>query len=81
MTVGPDGTAAKCGFYFHHPAGNVREGLEEVWSRIEHIPLERLDCNCEQLEVCAGGCRYRAQTAEGSELAVDAVQCYARGVK
>jgi radical SAM protein with 4Fe4S-binding SPASM domain len=81
MTVAHDGMAAKCGFYFDDPAGNVREGLAEVWRRIKHIPLERLDCDCDQVEVCAGGCRYRAQTAAGSEQAVDVVQCYARRVK
>ena len=81
MTVAPDGTAAKCGFYFDRPAGNVKEGLTEVWSRIRHIPLAQLDCDCEQVDVCAGGCRYRAQVAAGSELAVDIVQCYARGVR
>jgi radical SAM protein with 4Fe4S-binding SPASM domain len=81
MTVAPDGTAAKCGFYFDRPAGNIREGLARVWSKIPHIPLVRLDCDCDQLEVCAGGCRFRAEVEEGHELAIDRVQCYMRGVK
>jgi radical SAM protein with 4Fe4S-binding SPASM domain len=81
MTIAPDGTAAKCGFYFSSPSGNAKEGIAEVWKKIEHIPLEQLDCDCDQVDSCAGGCRYRAQTEERSELAVDIVQCYARGVK
>ncbi|UCG38246.1 MAG: radical SAM protein [bacterium] len=81
MTVGPDGTAAKCGFYFHEPAGNVREGLARVWERVPHVPLSSLRCRCPQLAECAGGCRFRAQVLEGSPLAPDIVQCYARGVE
>ncbi|MDT8395087.1 MAG: radical SAM protein [bacterium] len=82
MTVAPDGTAAKCGFYFDHPAGNVLvDGLAEVWSKVEHIPLGTLACDCELKDVCAGGCRYRAEVLGGSKLAPDAVQCYFRGVK
>jgi radical SAM protein with 4Fe4S-binding SPASM domain len=81
MTVAPDGMAAKCGFYLDQPAGNVNKGLPEVWKKIKHIPLEALDCDCDQIEACAGGCRYRAEIYHGSKLAVDAVQCFARGIK
>lgn len=81
MTVAPDGTAAKCGFYLDTPAGNVREGLKEVWKRIKHVPLGELQCECEQLDECAGGCRFRAEILEGSDLAPDIVQCYLRGIK
>ncbi len=81
MTVGPDGAAAKCGFYLDHPTGYIHEGVSRVWERVKHLPLSALHCDCEQLHECAGGCRYRAGILEGSELAPDRVQCYARGVK
>jgi radical SAM protein with 4Fe4S-binding SPASM domain len=81
MTVAPDGQAARCGFYFDRPAGNIEEGLGEVWKRIDHLPLEDLECDCDQLDECAGGCRFRALVLEGSDLAPDIVQCYARRVK
>lgn len=81
MTVGPDGAAAKCGFYLDEPAGNVREGVSKVWRRMKHVPLSELDCDCDELDQCAGGCRFRAEVLEGSDLSPDIVQCYARGVK
>ena len=81
MTVAPDGMAAKCGFYFDDPAGNVMEGLETVWKKMKHVPLDKLQCECDQIDVCGGGCRFRAEILEGSGLAPDIVQCYARGVK
>jgi len=81
MTIDPDGRAARCGFYLDTPAGNVREGLAEVWGKMEHVPLDELQCACDQLDECAGGCRFRARVLEGSDQSPDVVQCYARGVK
>jgi radical SAM protein with 4Fe4S-binding SPASM domain len=81
MTVAHDGTSAKCGFYLDTPAGNVREGLESVWERVRHVPLENIQCDCDQLDECAGGCRFRAEIMEGSDLAPDIVQCFARGIR
>ena len=81
MTVAPDGTAAKCGFYLDAPTGNVKEGLAEIWKKMKHVQLSEIQCECEQLDECAGGCRFRAEILEGSALAPDVVQCYARGVK
>ncbi|UCF89159.1 MAG: hypothetical protein JSV70_02625, partial [bacterium] len=81
MTVGPDGAAAKCGFYLDEPAGNVGDGVSKAWRRMKHVPLSDLDCDCDELDQCAGGCRFRAEVLEGSDLSPDIVQCYARGVK
>jgi len=81
MTVAPGGEAARCGFYFDDPAGNIREGLGKVWKRTRHVPLENLACDCDQVEECAGGCRFRAAVLEGSDVSPDVVQCYARGKK
>lgn len=81
MTVAPDGTAAKCGFYLDSPAGNVSEGLNKVWRQVKHVPLGKINCDCDYLDECAGGCRFRAKVMDGSDLAPDVVQCYARGVR
>ena len=81
MTVGPGGEAAKCGFYMDSPAGKVSDGLGNSWRTIKHVLLSELQCQCEQLNECSGGCRFRAEVLEGSDLAPDIVQCYARGVK
>ena len=61
LTVLPNGQAVKCGFYEDQPLGNARQGLIECWLKLQHVPLENLDCRgCPAIEECAGGCRYRA---------------------
>ena len=82
MTVFPDGQAAKCGFFHADILGRAGEDLRAAWARLKHHRLEELACrSCLELEACAGGCRYRAEVLEGDPLAVDVVQCYARGMK
>jgi len=61
MAVLPDGTAAKCTFYGDRAVGTIGEGLRTCWQRIRPIKLGSLDCKCEYLEACRGGCRYRAE--------------------
>jgi radical SAM protein with 4Fe4S-binding SPASM domain len=71
MAVLPDGSAAKCTFYGDRPVGTIGEGLGACWSRIRPVRLEHLDCKCEYLEACRGGCRYRAELldhAHGRDL-------------
>ncbi|GBE14776.1 MAG TPA: radical SAM protein [Proteobacteria bacterium] len=80
MTVFPDGVAAKCGFYRERAVGYVREGLAGAWMKIDHLPLSGLQCGCDQLEDCGGGCRFRAEVMTGEPLGPDVVQCLARGV-
>ncbi len=65
MAVLADGTAAKCSFYGDSGVGNVEEGLAACWSRIVPIRLADLTCNCEYVEACRGGCRYRAELIDG----------------
>jgi radical SAM protein with 4Fe4S-binding SPASM domain len=74
MSVMADGSCAKCAFYYKDPAGRIEEGLVRCWERIEHIPLKDLECDCEYLESCRGGCRYRAETL-GSPLGKDLYRC------
>lgn len=74
MAVMPDGRAAKCAFYTDRPVGNVDEGLEECWKRIDHIPLSKLECNCVEIDACRGGCRFRAERF-GSRNGKDPYRC------
>ena len=59
-----DGTAAKCTFYGDRAVGSLSEGLRTCWERVKPIRLESLDCKCEYLEACRGGCRYRAERVD-----------------
>lgn len=80
MTVFPDGMAAKCGFYRETAVGHVRGGLSDAWKRIDHSLLSDLQCGCDQLEQCGGGCRFRAELMTGGPFGPDIVQCLARGM-
>lgn len=64
-SVMASGKIAKCTFYEKNAAGSIDEGLAAVWSRMPPILLKDLSCNCAFLEVCRGGCRYRAELLEG----------------
>jgi radical SAM protein with 4Fe4S-binding SPASM domain len=79
MAVLPDGTAAKCTFYGDRSVGAVGEGLRTCWQRIRPVKLQSLDCKCEYLEACRGGCRYRAELLE-SPLGRDLYRCSLYGV-
>jgi radical SAM protein with 4Fe4S-binding SPASM domain len=65
LAVLADGKVAKCTFYGDHPVGTVEEGLRTAWQRTRPIRLTDLKCDCESLEVCRGGCRYRAELMQG----------------
>jgi len=65
MSVMASGKIAKCTFYEKNAAGTVDEGLAAVWRRMPPILLKDLSCKCAYLEVCRGGCRYRAELLEG----------------
>jgi len=78
LTVFPDGRAAKCGFYREKPLGDARQGLKACWLKLEHVPLSRLECgDCQALDECAGGCRFRAC----GPLAPDPVMCARYGIE
>ncbi|TAN38196.1 MAG: radical SAM protein [Nitrospirae bacterium] len=65
MSVTAQGEAAKCTFYADKAVGSVSEGLRECWERIRPVRLDSLDCDCDFLESCRGGCRYRAELLGG----------------
>ncbi len=65
MTVLADGKTAKCSFYRDRTVGAAEDGLRNAWSRISPVRLNDLECSCDYLEICRGGCRYRAELLEG----------------
>ena len=75
-----NGLLAKCGFYDEWHGGPVADGLREAWLRLPRMRLTELDCQCEYLNECGGGCRFRAETAS-SRTAPDPLKCIQFGVK
>ncbi|GBE01440.1 antilisterial bacteriocin subtilosin biosynthesis protein AlbA [bacterium BMS3Bbin06] len=75
-SVLPDGRVAKCAFYADRPVGHISEGLETCWKRIEPLKLTELSCDCDDIEICRGGCRYRAELM-GDPLGKDIFKCSA----
>lgn len=80
MAVMADGSAARCGFYADQPVGSISEGLADCWQRIRKIPLSELECDCEFVEDCRGGCRFRASGYYNNSRGPDLCQCYRYGV-
>ncbi len=81
--VTPSGDVTKCGF-FDDAVGNVREGLYACWERLKERyiwKVEDLECKCEFLRECRGGCRYRALQFTGSLMGCDAVMCLSFGIQ
>jgi radical SAM protein with 4Fe4S-binding SPASM domain len=79
MAVMADGNIAKCTFYGDRPVGTVDQGLKTAWSKIQPVRLKDLECDCEYLEVCRGGCRYRAELIEGKS-GKDPYRCTLYGI-
>jgi radical SAM protein with 4Fe4S-binding SPASM domain len=79
MAVMADGNIAKCTFYEDHAVGTVGQGLMSAWRKIQPVRLKDLACNCEYLEVCRGGCRYRAELA-GGRGGKDRYRCMLYGI-
>jgi len=65
MSVMANGNAAKCTFYGDRTVGTVDQGLQSSWQRILPVLLKDLACECEFIEACRGGCRYRAELIDG----------------
>ncbi|HWR88918.1 MAG TPA: radical SAM protein [Dissulfurispiraceae bacterium] len=76
-----DGTVAKCAFYGDKPAGKVSGGLRAAWGRVRPVRLDELECariSCGAIDVCRGGCRFRAETSLGQGRR-DPFKCAAYG--
>ncbi len=61
------GKIAKCTFYQDDAVGSIELGLQTSWQKIHPVRLSELACKCEFLEICRGGCRYRAELIEGKD--------------
>ncbi|GAB4483524.1 MAG: radical SAM protein [Thermodesulfovibrionales bacterium] len=79
MSISADGRAAKCTFYADRAAGSVDEGLRTCWERIRPVRLDELSCDCDFLEECRGGCRYRAELL-GDPKGKDLYRCSLYGI-
>ncbi|RPJ12054.1 MAG: SPASM domain-containing protein, partial [Desulfobacteraceae bacterium] len=77
MAVMPDARAVKCGFYSDKTLGDARISLKDCWLRMEHIPIDKLECrDCSAMKECRGGCRFRAPHL----LAPDPAMCCFYGI-
>lgn len=86
MAIDVNGVVTKCGFFTEQSPGNVFElGLKESWKRIQkdlNWCLKDLKCselNCEYIDDCRGGCRYRGFKQTGDVCGVDSYKCYQFG--
>lgn len=75
MAVTANGDVAKCTFYREKKVGTIKEGLRQCWQRIRPIRIEELSCDCEYIEDCRGGCRYRAEILTGDPMGKDLYRC------
>lgn len=80
MAVTAKGEITKCTFYVNKAVGTIREGLRKCWERIKPVRLEDLKCDCEYIEDCRGGCRFRAEILTGDPLGKDLYRCSYFGV-
>jgi len=69
-----DGRVSKCTFYADSFVGRIKDGLRTCWERIQPIRLDALACDCKYVEVCRGGCRYRALLS-GDQFGKDLYKC------
>jgi radical SAM protein with 4Fe4S-binding SPASM domain len=74
MAVTADGRISKCTFYYDRPVGSIKDGLRKCWQRIRPIRLDELKCDCNYIELCRGGCRYRAMLL-GDPFGRDLYKC------
>ncbi|MCL5022229.1 MAG: radical SAM protein [Nitrospirae bacterium] len=69
-----DGRMAKCTFYADRALGRIEDGLLACWGRLKPVRLSDLGCDCDLIETCRGGCRFRAETL-GDPLGKDLFKC------
>lgn len=79
--VTSNGHITRCGFFREEAVGSIEDGLVVCWNRLRHYTLDELGCRCPHIEVCRGGCRFRAFAHFGSILAPDPLYCRAYGVE
>lgn len=90
MAIDAIGRVCKCGFFTDLSPGNVFDlGLKKSWDYIQekaNWDIHELNCaelECEHLEDCRGGCRFRASQCSNDIKGVDPYKCvqYGRNVE
>jgi len=79
MALLADGKFAKCTFYGDRTVGTLDQGLLAAWRKIQPVLLKDLACKCDFLDVCRGGCRYRAELIAGKR-GKDLYRCALYGI-
>jgi radical SAM protein with 4Fe4S-binding SPASM domain len=84
MAVDVLGVVSKCGFFAEKGPGNVLElGIKESWKGVQKTciwDIQDLKCNelnCDVLDECRGGCRYRALKHTMDLYGFDPYKCVA----
>jgi radical SAM protein with 4Fe4S-binding SPASM domain len=84
MAVDVLGQVTKCGFFTDKSPGNVLKiGLKESWRGIQRSciwdikDLKCTDLNCDVIDECRGGCRYRALKHSNDLYGLDPYKCIA----
>ncbi|TFG21921.1 MAG: radical SAM protein [Promethearchaeota archaeon] len=84
MAIDVLGQVSKCGFFTEKSPGNVFDlGIKKSWEGIQKNSvwnIQDLKCseiNCDVIEECRGGCRYRALKHTKDLYGVDAFKCIA----
>ncbi len=82
LAVMADGRVARCAFYAAESVGFAEEGLASCWQKIPRMKLDDLECDCEFVNDCRGGCRFRAAgyNDDGNRRSPDWYQCARYGV-
>lgn len=80
--ITPSGKLTKCGFYDDWSGGSVvGRRLARAWTGLEKLTLDKLECQCEYVADCRGGCRFRAESnINGNRYSADPVRCRILGV-
>jgi len=86
MAIDVMGVVTKCGFFYEENVGNILDlGVKKSWKLLQenlNWSLESLRCselNCEFIEQCRGGCRYRAFKHTNDIHGIDSFTCYKFG--
>lgn len=75
FSVLADGSLCKCAFYSNNKIGRIEEGLKKNWEKVKPVRLDELECSslsCRYIEICRGGCRFRAGDLNKKDL----YKCY-----
>lgn len=75
MAVMADGRVAKCTFYADDHVGRIEQSLKNCWKKIRPVKLDELTCDCRHINLCRGGCRYRAELL-GDPFGRDFYKCF-----